>query len=449
MNLTFKDHLALMEARGGGRKYTEKQVKNVLDRVTVTLAGSEAGNMTKLARRFARLDASLKALKEQHDTLNARLKDDIQEMFNAEDTVLTRVVETAQFTLTMAKEIPKTEGSKEVDYASIIAALSALVSDELQPRIDGIIEKYTKIIPPKAPVKRLSVSKDLVKEGVLGNLTNMIKSFVKSIMSWATRYDAKLESLKRKAGKSMKVAELFQPSMMYNTLMEQNDIVQYDTETSRFDLSMRGKPVILKSTRMHGPQTLIGRREDVTKFVKRAKGQVSDIKNASDYTVSEVTVTGKRNGARPDQHLSAGDVKGKAHYFNEDGGDVALIDAKPGRGQVGTVVMTMIHRGSIESALKEFHGLNLSVVSDDGADYKNNSDYKAIAAKFDATEGKGKVTFKIDDSRTLVVMMNGYVRFLIAGDDRARMILKPDEGSQQERLDAAFKAANDWVKKKA
>ena len=262
---SFKEHLALMEARGGGRKYTEKQVKGVLDKVTVTLQGAEAGSMTKLLKRYARLEASMKAMKEKHEILNTRLKDDIQEMFNAEDVVVTRVVETAQFTATMAKEIQKTEGSKEVDYEKIIAALSALISEELQPRIDGIIEKYTKIIPPKAPVKRLSVSKEVVKEatlgarveydsykmwkadlpakstfhkdghleraqaeakdfggvagtwnsekksgwiyeyylkksnlheGILGNLTNLVKSFVKSIMSWATRYDSKLERIK-------------------------------------------------------------------------------------------------------------------------------------------------------------------------------------------------------------------------------------------------------------
>jgi hypothetical protein len=128
-HLTFKEHLTLLEARkASGVKYSEKQVKGVLDKVTATLSGTDSASMTKLARRYARLEASMKKMKEEHEALNTRLKGDVQGYFEAEDVVLTRVVETAQFTLTMAKEIKK-EGTKTVDYEKIIAALSVLVPD--------------------------------------------------------------------------------------------------------------------------------------------------------------------------------------------------------------------------------------------------------------------------------------------------------------------------------
>ena len=193
---TFKEHLTLLEARKSGVKYTEKQVKNVLDKVTATLSGTESASMTKLAKRYARLEASMKAMKEKHEELNTKLKGDVQGYFDAEDVVLTRVVETAQFTLTMAKEVQKGEGTKTVDYEKVIAALSALIPEELQSRVDSITEKYTTIVPPKAPIKRLSVSKEVVSEGLLEKAA----AFFKSIMSWATRFDGKLEALKRKAG---------------------------------------------------------------------------------------------------------------------------------------------------------------------------------------------------------------------------------------------------------
>jgi hypothetical protein len=193
-HLTFKEHLFLTEARQPGVTYTEKQAKGALDRVTAKLAGSSAANMTKLAKRYARLEASMAAMKEKHSELNARLKEDVADLFNAEDVVLTRVVETAQFTLTMAKEIQKTEGSKEKDYDSIIAALSALISGELQPRVEHIIEKYTKTIPPKPPIKKLSVSKEIT-EGMLDTIKRTAASFLKAIKSWATRYDQKLTKL--------------------------------------------------------------------------------------------------------------------------------------------------------------------------------------------------------------------------------------------------------------
>lgn len=192
--------LELNEARQKGVTYTEKKVKNVVDKVTATLSGTQSASMTKLAKRYARLEASMKAMKEKHDELNARLKEDVQGLFDAEDVVLTRVVETAQFTLTMAKEIKKTEGSVSVDYEKIIAALSVLIPDELQHKIDQITEKYTTIIPPKDPVKRLSVSKEVVKEGLLDTIKNKAMALYRAMTSWATRYDKKLNNLKKQAG---------------------------------------------------------------------------------------------------------------------------------------------------------------------------------------------------------------------------------------------------------
>lgn len=202
-HLTFKENLALLEARRRDIPYTEKEAKGAVDKVTATLSGTEAANMTKLARRFARLDASLNALKEQREVLNAKLKEDVQGMFDAEDVVLTRVVETSQFTLTLAKEIKKDKGTTTMDYEAIIAALSALIDDELQPKVAKIIKKYTEIVPPKDPVRKLIVSKEVVKEGIMDTIEkikNWAAGLLKEMTSWATRYDSKLNNLKKKAG---------------------------------------------------------------------------------------------------------------------------------------------------------------------------------------------------------------------------------------------------------
>jgi len=198
-HLTFKEHLFLSEARRKDLKYSEKKVKDQLDRVSTVLAGTEAANMTKLAKRYARLEVSLKGLKEKHDELNAKLKGQFTELFDAEDAVLTRVVETAQFTLTMAKEIKKGP-TQEIDYEGIVNALSALISEELQPAVERIKKQFTKEVPPKEPPKRLSVSKEVVKEGLWDSFVAGARAFLKGIMSWATRYDDKLDALKRKLG---------------------------------------------------------------------------------------------------------------------------------------------------------------------------------------------------------------------------------------------------------
>lgn len=193
--LTFREHLILTEARSLDRVYTEKKVKGLVDRVTVTLSGTEAGVMTKLAKRYARLEASMKAMKEKHDELNQRLKGDVGDLFDAEDAVLTRVAETAQFTLTMNKEIKKAD-TQSIDYAAIVTALSALIDDSLQPAVDKIITKFTTTVPAKEPTKTLKVSKEVMSEGIISG----IKGFIKSIMSWASGYDKKLAKLKAQLG---------------------------------------------------------------------------------------------------------------------------------------------------------------------------------------------------------------------------------------------------------
>lgn len=255
---TFKEHIIILEIRQPGVKYTEKQVKNVLDKVTATLKGTDAANMTKLAKRYARLEVSMKAMKEKHEELNSRLKGDVQNLFDVEDVVLTRVVETAQFTLTMVKEVQKSEGSTEIDYNSIIIALSALIPDELQSRIDTITEKYTKIIPPKPPVKRLSVSKEVVSEGFMDTLKNKAAAFLKSIMSWATRYDTKLEALKRKAG-----------------ILKENTIAHYDEKSRQRNAKILTAVKLVKKLNDSSlPQDVVNK---VAKTASSFTGEITDL----------------------------------------------------------------------------------------------------------------------------------------------------------------------------
>uniref|UniRef100_UPI00388ED10F hypothetical protein n=1 Tax=Acinetobacter sp. TaxID=472 RepID=UPI00388ED10F len=74
----------LVEARQKGVTYTEKKAKGAIDKVTATLSGSQSASMTKLAKRYARLEASMKAMKEKHEELNTRLKGEVQDLFEAE-----------------------------------------------------------------------------------------------------------------------------------------------------------------------------------------------------------------------------------------------------------------------------------------------------------------------------------------------------------------------------
>lgn len=200
MKTTFKD--VISEARNPDLKYKEKVVKNKVDRVTVELAGSDSATITKLATRFERLQTAMELMGKKRAEINDVMKGKVEALFDAEDIVLTRVVETAAFSLTLSKRVaPEEQDPKTVvDYKSIATELAALISDDLQEQVNAIVKKYTEvsIAQEKAPALRVKAK---VTEGVmdvLKNVTDSISRFVKSITSWAKGYDNKLNGLKKR-----------------------------------------------------------------------------------------------------------------------------------------------------------------------------------------------------------------------------------------------------------
>jgi hypothetical protein len=204
--LTLKERLLIEEASEDRKRrtdlnYLEKVVKNQLDRVIVELKGSESGVLTKLASRYDRLDKAIKVMGQKKNELNADIKARVEDLFAAEDVVLTRVIETVSFTMTVSKR-SKTDDKVVVDYKGIAEALAALIPDELQSKVDEITKAYTQISiqPDKSPA--LSV-KAKVSEGLIGDLAtsviNAIKKVVKSVASWAKKFDRKLDAIKKLA----------------------------------------------------------------------------------------------------------------------------------------------------------------------------------------------------------------------------------------------------------
>ena len=186
------------EARQGGWKYSEKRIKGALTKVTLELEGADSGAMTRLAKRYERLDKSAKLLKEKRDELNAKVKDVADRIFDAEDAVVTRVVETITYTvmLSAAEKAESKSATPKTDYESAFSELAKLVP-ELTAQIDAIRAKYTEMIPPKDTPTKLQV-KPKVQEGLTDRVKAMWFSFMNTIKSWCTSYDDKLAAIKKK-----------------------------------------------------------------------------------------------------------------------------------------------------------------------------------------------------------------------------------------------------------
>jgi hypothetical protein len=190
----------LFEARNPKLTYTEKQVKKVLDRVTVELTGNESGVMSRLTTRYSRLDKAAKLMQEKRNALNEEMKQVAESLFDAQDEVLTRVVDTVSYTITLSKaeKAESKSPTKKVDYSAVVKELAQMLP-ELQEKIDQITEQYTEIIQPKdTPVKLIVKSK--LDEGFTAFAKSLVKSFkemLKSIKSWGKDYDKRLAALKK------------------------------------------------------------------------------------------------------------------------------------------------------------------------------------------------------------------------------------------------------------
>lgn len=210
---TFRETLVLTEDRRDDLTYKEKVVKNKIDRVITELSGSESGVLTKIATRYDRLEKAMKLMAEKRVELNEQLKEHVTDLFNAEDIVLTRVVETASFTMTLSKRVTAEEQDRKVviDYKAIAEDLANLIPVELQAKIEEITKMYTvvSLAAEKSPALRVKSNKveESLNEGVLDmikGLAEKVLNWTKKVASWAVGYDKKLALLKAKVTKPLK-----------------------------------------------------------------------------------------------------------------------------------------------------------------------------------------------------------------------------------------------------
>lgn len=197
----------ILEARRADLSYNEKVVKNKIDRVAVELEGNDSASMTRLASRFDRLDKAIKRMGEKRGELNEQLKDKVTDLFDAEDVVLTRVVETASFVMTLSKLVKaaEQEPKKIVNYEKIAEELAKLIPAELQEKVEEIQKLYTEIslAQDKSPGLRVKNKVDeSLNEGIVDffkKITAKAIKAAKSLASWALSYDKKLAGLKKQA----------------------------------------------------------------------------------------------------------------------------------------------------------------------------------------------------------------------------------------------------------
>ena len=197
----------LSEVRQPGVRYTEIKAKNAVVKVIAELSEHEASVFSKIARRFDRLNTAIKKMSEMSKNLNADLKTRIKDLFDAEDMVLTKVVDTASFAATLAA-IAKLDPNKKkqvVDWKKIAEELAELIPDELQAQVEAITKKYTvdSIMDVKEPSLTITnkaaekAARDKKLEEAIDLIKKMAKAVLNHVSKWASSYDRKINRLKK------------------------------------------------------------------------------------------------------------------------------------------------------------------------------------------------------------------------------------------------------------
>jgi CRISPR/Cas system CSM-associated protein Csm2 small subunit len=189
--------LSIMEARKAELSYEEKKVKGALDRVILSLQGNQSGKFTKLISNYKKIQKAVEALAKKQGELNAHLKEEVEDLFDAEDEVYTRVVDTISATLTLSKKQSVT--TTKIDYEAILAKITEL-QPELEEKIKELTTEFTKVTTAeKSPALRTTIKEAESLEEGLKELAKYVKDIAKAALSaikgWGKSYDKKLEKI--------------------------------------------------------------------------------------------------------------------------------------------------------------------------------------------------------------------------------------------------------------
>ena len=176
----FRKLINLFESRSPDFDYdeTEKQV-------IVSLRSYNSQVYTKLAQnveRISTLEAEIKQLKEE---VKQTTREDVADLFDAEDAAKTRIVNTVSLILQISKDPEPTVAPK---YKDILEELTKSLTPELISVLEHL-KKTMVTVTQKQPALKISKPID---ESRFSDLFAHVKN---AVLSWGNRYDQKLEQL--------------------------------------------------------------------------------------------------------------------------------------------------------------------------------------------------------------------------------------------------------------
>jgi len=176
----------LFEARSPELEYSEPSETEVI----AHLKSYNSQVYTKLAQKVERISVLEEEIKQLKEQVKQETRDNITDLFDAEDAARTRVVDTISFIMTLSKDPKATQAPK---YKEILEALTEHLTPELIVVLEGLKQSMV-TVTQKAPALRIR-QKDL-DEGIAATIGEKAKNLINR---WGMNYDKKLTQLKQAA----------------------------------------------------------------------------------------------------------------------------------------------------------------------------------------------------------------------------------------------------------
>jgi len=159
-------------------------------KVIAKLYSYKSQTYTKLAQKLQRMEALTEEMKQLKDEIKQHTREDVADLFDAEDAARTRVIETVSFIFNLTKDPKVTETPK---YKDILNELEQHLTPQLIKVLEGIKNQEEMLTKTQ---KSPALSVKPVTEGAIGSIFARLKQ---AVYSWAKGYDNKLDALKAEA----------------------------------------------------------------------------------------------------------------------------------------------------------------------------------------------------------------------------------------------------------
>lgn len=174
-----RHYINLLEARidSPDIEYVDEPSK-----VTAHLGSYKSAKYTRLAKNMMRLDELTAEIKQLQAEVKQQRREDVAELFDVEDAVMTRVVETKSAIFKLTKD---PQATKAPQYKKILEELEKHLTPDLITVLEVLKEEHVTITQ-----KEPALSYELIKE-------SSADSVIEKVKRWLPLFDQRLDAVEQ------------------------------------------------------------------------------------------------------------------------------------------------------------------------------------------------------------------------------------------------------------